>query len=206
MASAVANCLNRTYTHEDINHRTSERLSDQWYRFKRGEKNIDMTEAISFRAGKCDYDEESKICTPKQMKGEIQIKPSEEAQGFFDFQWSTKDRVSGSAVEPIEFILIPGETKWIDIKSAKNGRVLCLLFSTGEKWFFWLQEKHQGNESLNEWSEKDKELLAKLQKLLEFEEEQEEEEEVKEQEQEQEPEKMEIDRQDNEQPKADSNP
>lgn len=155
-----------------------------------------MAEVIKFRAGKCDYDEESKVCTAKPMKGEIQIKPSEEAEGFFDFQWSTKERVAGVSVDPIEFILIPGETKWVDIRSAKNGRVLCLLFSTGEKWFFWLQDKHQGSEESNEWSETDKELLAKLQKLLEFEDEDEE----------QEPEKMEIDHQEEEQPPEDSNP
>lgn len=121
-----------------------------------------MEEPITFRAGKCDYDEQTGICTPKPMRGKITIKASEEAQGFYDFEWSTKERISGVAVEPIEFILIPGETKWIEIKSAKNGRVLCLLFSTGEKWFFWLQEKHAGYESLNEWSDKDKELFAKL--------------------------------------------
>lgn len=175
-----------------------------------------MTETIEFRAGKCDYNEESKICTPKPMKGRIVIKPSEEAQGFYDFKWSTKEKTAGSSVDPIEFILIPGETKWVDIKSSKNGRILCLLFSSGEKWFFWLQDKHVGTESLNEWSQKDKELLAKLQKLLEFEEEEEEEEEVTQPEAE--AEKMDVDQTEDEQkpsenekasdeqPKAASNP
>lgn len=129
-----------------------------------------MTEPIVFRAGKCDYDEQTGICTPKPMKGKIVIKPSEEAQGFYDFEWSTKEKSGSQTVEPIEFILIPGETKWVDIKSAKNGRVLCLLFSTGEKWFFWLQQKHDGGEEANEWSVSDKELLDKLQKLLEYDE------------------------------------
>lgn len=124
-----------------------------------------------FRAGLADFDEDSRICTPKPLKGEIIVKPSEEADGFYDFQWKPIEKVTTGNVEPIELILIPGETKWLTIKSSKSGRIFCLVFSSGEKYFFWLQDKNEGASSLNELSKADKEIVAKLEGILKAEEE-----------------------------------
>lgn len=132
---------------------------------------VKMSEIITFRAGVCEFDYQSKLCTPNPLQGNVLIKPSEEAEGFYDFVWSAKDCSSNSGVSNIELILIPGETKWLHIDSSTNGRVFCLLFSSGEKYFFWLQEKHQTDLPLNELNTKDKQIFDKIQSILAFEEE-----------------------------------
>ncbi|SCU90330.1 LAME_0E08064g1_1 [Lachancea meyersii CBS 8951] len=125
-----------------------------------------MSEILSFKAGVATFDENSKICSPTPIKGEIIVKHSEEAEGFFDFQWKPIEKVASGNVDPIEFILIPGSTKWTHIKSCKSGRVFCLVFSSDEKHFFWLQDKNQNSEQLNELSEADKAIEQKLTELL----------------------------------------
>lgn len=125
-----------------------------------------MAEIIKFRAGVADFDETSKICTPKPVKGEIIVKHSEEAEGFYDLVWKPTEKVASNAVEPIELILIPGTTKWVHVKSSKNGRVFCLVFSSDEKYFFWLQEKNEGSSALNELSAADKAVVGKFEELL----------------------------------------
>lgn len=95
-----------------------------------------MTEILKFRAGVADFDESSNICSPKPIKGEIVVKPSEEAEGFYDLEWNATEKVASGNVEPIELILIPGTTKWVHVKSSKNGRIFCLVFSSDEKYFF----------------------------------------------------------------------
>lgn len=68
----------------------------------------------------------------------------------------------GRELDPISLILIPGETMWVPIKSSKSGRIFALVFSSNERYFFWLQEKNSGNLSLNELSTKDKEIYNKM--------------------------------------------
>lgn len=125
-----------------------------------------MTEILKFRAGVADFDESSNICSPKPIKGEIVVKPSEEAEGFYDLEWNATEKVASGNVEPIELILIPGTTKWVHVKSSKNGRIFCLVFSSDEKYFFWLQDKNQGCSSLNELSTADKAIADKFDELL----------------------------------------
>lgn len=145
---------------------------------------------ITFRAGIATYDEETKMCHPEPMQGTITISPSggeeddeemvedtgaeasdaddDDEMGFWDFQWSTKDRsVSGHhASEPIQLILIPGETAWVHVKSCPDARVFALVFSSNEKYFFWLQEKNPTGLALNELSDKDKTIYDKIVALL----------------------------------------
>ncbi|SCU97625.1 LAFA_0G12354g1_1 [Lachancea sp. 'fantastica'] len=132
-----------------------------------------MTDILKFKAGVATFDETSKICSPTPIKGEIVIKPSEEAEGFYDFQWNPLEKVASGNVEPLEFILIPGSTKWLHIKSCKSGRVFCLIFSSDEQHFFWLQDKNQDSEKLNELSEADKAMVQKFTELLSSEDEEE---------------------------------
>ncbi|SCV02692.1 LAMI_0H02014g1_1 [Lachancea mirantina] len=125
---------------------------------------------LHINAGVADFDESSRICTPKPVKGEINVKASEEAEGFYDFHWQAKEKVAGANLEPIELILIPGETRWVQVKSSKNGRVFCLVFSSGEKYFFWLQDALEGTTKLNELSDADKTVTEKLNDILKVEE------------------------------------
>lgn len=118
---------------------------------------------IKFRAGVCKYNEDSRLCTPIPVQGEIEIKPNEEEElGFWDFEWRPTEKPVGRELDPISLILIPGETMWVPIKSSKSGRIFALVFSSNERYFFWLQEKNSGNLSLNELSTKDKEIYNKM--------------------------------------------
>ncbi|EGA61169.1 Rpn13p [Saccharomyces cerevisiae FostersO] len=118
---------------------------------------------IKFRAGVCEYNEDSRLCTPIPVQGEIEIKPNEEEElGFLDFEWRPTEKPVGRELDPISLILIPGETMWVPIKSSKSGRIFALVFSSNERYFFWLQEKNSGNLSLNELSTKDKEIYNKM--------------------------------------------
>lgn len=147
------------------------------------QKNQTMSAIIvKFRAGLAEFNEDSKLCTPNPLKGEVVVKPSEEAEGFYDFQWKPIEHAANNKTEPIELILIPGETKWTHIQSSKNGRVFSLLFSSGEKYFFWLQDKVDDGSPLNQLSENDKQVAKKIDDVLKVEEEEEEEEEGKEEE------------------------
>lgn len=118
---------------------------------------------IKFRAGVCEYNEDSRLCTPIPVQGEIEIKPNEEEElGFWDFEWRPTEKPVGRELDPISLILIPGETMWVPIKSSKSGRIFALVFSSNERYFFWLQEKNSGNLPLNELSAKDKEIYNKM--------------------------------------------
>ncbi|AJV61261.1 Rpn13p [Saccharomyces cerevisiae YJM1401] len=118
---------------------------------------------IKFRAGVCEYNEDSRLCTPIPVQGEIEIKPNEEEElGFWDFEWRPTEKPVGRELDPISLILIPGETMWVPIKSSKSGRIFALVFSSNERYFFWLQEKNSGNLRLNELSAKDKEIYNKM--------------------------------------------
>lgn len=143
-----------------------------------------MSSVITFRAGIATYNEDTKMCDPKPMQGVITIRPSgqdeddEDAEvgieddygmKFWDFQWKTKDRnvkEDKSLCEPIELILIPGETKWVHVKSCPDARMFALVFSSNEKYFFWLQDKNPAGLKLNELNENDQIIYNKITDLL----------------------------------------
>ena len=149
---------------------------------------------IEFRAGIVEYDEETQMCTPLPVQGRVKIQPTEEEEedmgvggeaddesvGFWQFHWTpTTERYSSSGsssssgngtasdkYEPISLILIPGETAWVHVKSAKGGRVFALVFSSNQKYFFWMQEKNKRPLGPDDLSDKDKEVYERLQKIL----------------------------------------
>ena len=63
-------------------------------------------------------------------------------------------------------ILIPGETKWVHVKSCPDARMFALVFSSNEKYFFWLQDKNPDGLKLNELNENDKIIYDKITSLL----------------------------------------
>ena len=106
----------------------------------------------------------------------------DESVGFWQFNWtpstekynsSSSSGSSGSSngtasekYEPISLILIPGETAWVHVKSAKGGRVFALVFSSNQKYFFWMQEKNKRPLGPDDLSDKDKQIYERLQKIL----------------------------------------
>lgn len=137
-----------------------------------------MSSTIIFRAGIATYNEDTKMCEPKPMQGIVTINPStqddddeenEYGMKFWEFHWSTKDRSvknDKSLCEPIQLILIPGETKWVHVKSCPDARMFALIFSSNEKYFFWLQDKNPDGLKLNELNENDKIIYNKITDLL----------------------------------------
>lgn len=96
--------------------------------------------AIRFNAGKVQYDEDTKRCTPLPHKGYISIVPGADDPDFLQFTWKSKDATAG-AIEPDELVLIPGDVTFKHVKSCTTGRVVALTFlSLGAKHLYWLQD------------------------------------------------------------------
>ncbi|SMN22706.1 similar to Saccharomyces cerevisiae YLR421C RPN13 Subunit of the 19S regulatory particle of the 26S proteasome lid [Maudiozyma saulgeensis] len=123
---------------------------------------------IKFRAGIAEYNEETKLCTPLAGQGMVKIQPNNEGadMGFWDFEWKPLDKTLSGKYEPISLILIPGETAWIPIKSAKGGRVFGLIFSSNQKYFFWMQEKNKKGMAADELSLADQKITERIQTIL----------------------------------------
>lgn len=123
-----------------------------------------MTTEYSLRAGLCSYNDETKECKPIATQGLITLQPNEdEEMGFWEFQWVSTERNKTVTTENISLILIPGETVWKQIKSCKDGRIFALVFSSNEKYVFWLQDKVSVATELND---NDKKFSDKIESLL----------------------------------------
>ncbi|CCC72156.1 hypothetical protein NCAS_0J01770 [Naumovozyma castellii] len=125
-------------------------------------------EGHKIRAGIAEYNEETKLCTPIAIQGEIKIQPNEEEEelGFYDFEWRPLDKLAGKDIEPISLILIPGETNWVPIKSSKNGRIFALVFSSNQRYFFWFQKKNPANMALDALNEEDQKFCDAMNAIL----------------------------------------
>lgn len=123
-----------------------------------------MATEYTLRAGLCSYNEETKECKPIATQGLITLQPNEdEEMGFWEFQWKSTERNRTVGAENISLILIPGETVWRQLKSCQYGRVFALVFSSNEKYVFWLQEKVPVATELNA---NDKRFCDKINSLL----------------------------------------
>ena len=123
-----------------------------------------MTSTLKFNAGKVLYDEESKKCTPLPHKGTITIEPNAHEDSFFDFTWHPK--TSSGNVEPEDFLIIPGDVTFKQVKSCKTGRVFALTFlSSGAKNLYWLQDV--GDEDyLDKLTEKDEKIVKQVTDMI----------------------------------------
>ncbi|CAB4256190.1 similar to Saccharomyces cerevisiae YLR421C RPN13 Subunit of the 19S regulatory particle of the 26S proteasome lid [Maudiozyma barnettii] len=123
---------------------------------------------IKFRAGIAEYNEDTKLCTPLAGQGIVKIQPNSEGadMGFWDFEWKPLDKTLNGKYEPISLILIPGETAWIPIKSANGGRVFGLIFSSNQKYFFWMQEKNKKGLAPDDLSPADQKITERIQTIL----------------------------------------
>jgi len=120
---------------------------------------------IKFRAGRVNYDAEKKLATPEPIQGQITIKQSEEDDSFYSFEWAPKDNVPN--VEKEDLLVIPGDVTWKQVEECKTGRVFALTFlSSGARHLFWLQEVSDDDDNLSALSKKDKDLLAKIEKMF----------------------------------------
>lgn len=123
-----------------------------------------MSKSIRFNAGKVQYDEETNRCMPLPHKGVISIKPSEDDEGFYDFSWSPKTN-SGN-VEKDELLIIPGDISLKRVSSCKTGRVIALTFlSSGAKHLYWFQDLGD-DEELNKFTERDCQIIDKIEEII----------------------------------------
>lgn len=137
---------------------------------------------LRIHAGKVQYDENTKECTPLPTKGVIMMRPSREEVGFFNFKWSP--RSSTSNVESDRLLIIPGDVTFKHVKSCKTGRVVALTFlSSGAKHLYWLQDVGEGTddeEELSKLTEKDQYLINSINEMIQSQEDEEDDDESKE--------------------------
>lgn len=130
---------------------------------------------LKFNAGKVQYDEETKRCTPLPFKGTITILPNADEEEFYDFVWAPKSNTTRS-IEKDELLIMPGDVSFKQVKSCKTGRVFALTFlSSGDKNLYWLQDVGD-EDDLDKLTEKDEKLLKLIQEAITYKEEEEEEE------------------------------
>ncbi|CDK24213.1 unnamed protein product [Kuraishia capsulata CBS 1993] len=124
-----------------------------------------MSAILKFRAGKVQFDDSSRVCTPQPIKGEITVKQSEEGEDFYDFTWSPVDKTPGVSDEVL--LVIPGDVTWKRVEACKTGRVYKLTFlSSGAKNLFWMQDPNDDDDDLSAETSKDKQIYAKLNGLF----------------------------------------
>lgn len=120
---------------------------------------------IKFNAGKVQYDEETKRCTPLPFKGVVSIKPNADEEEFYDFTWTPKSNTTRS-LDKDELLIIPGDVSFKQVQSCKTGRVFALTFlSSGAKNLYWLQDIGDDDE-LDKLTEKDKSLVKSVEELI----------------------------------------
>lgn len=124
-----------------------------------------MVKSVKFNAGKVQYDEETKRCTPLPFKGVVSIKPNSDEDEFYDFTWTPKSNTTRS-IEKDELLIIPGDVSFKQVKSCKTGRVFALTFlSSGAKNLYWFQDVGDDDE-LDKLTEKDKAIIKNIEELI----------------------------------------
>lgn len=125
-----------------------------------------MAPFIKFKAGRVDFDEETKACTPSPVKGEVSISQNEEADSFFNFVWSPRDKTAGE-IESDELLVVPGDVTWKHIQSCNTGRVYQLKFlSSGARHLFWMQDRPEDDDKPENLTPKDIEIAGKIENLF----------------------------------------
>lgn len=125
-----------------------------------------MSTTIKFNAGKVQFDEVTKKCTPLPHKGQVTINPSSTESGFYDFEWSPKSL----GLSKDQLLIIPGDVTLKPVVLCKSGRVMALTFlSSGAKYLYWLQDVGD-DDNLNKFTEKDNKILTSVSELLSYEE------------------------------------
>lgn len=120
---------------------------------------------VRVNAGKVQYDESTKRCTPLPQKGVITIRTSADEESFYDFKWAPKSQSSGN-VEADDLLIIPGDVTFKQVVSCKSGRVFALTFlSSGAKHLYWFQDVGD-DEELNKLTEKDEIVVKKINELI----------------------------------------
>lgn len=118
---------------------------------------------IKFNAGKVQYDEATRRCTPWPNRGTITIQINTDENNFRDFIWAPK---TACQLEEDELLIIPGDVSFKHITTCKTGRVFCLTFlSSGAKYLYWLQDPGD-EEDLGKLTDKDANLLKQIQDIL----------------------------------------
>ena len=95
---------------------------------------------VTFRAGRCTY--ENNTITPLPGKGKVELTVDE--SNILHVVWSPRSSSSSSSSTPaspapLDLIVFPGDAKFSSIP-CPTGRVTLLRFTSGRKVFFWLQE------------------------------------------------------------------
>lgn len=121
---------------------------------------------LSFHAGYADFDESTKMVTPRAGAGKITVTRNPE-EAYLNFSWDPRDGFKPpNELKP--FLLIPGDAQWVHVKQCTTGRVFALKFQSSEKReFFWMQSKTNAQDKKpSSLSVQDKKILETFEKLL----------------------------------------
>lgn len=124
---------------------------------------------LTFNAGYADFNEETKVVTPRAGAGKISvIKDPEEA--YLYFSWEPRDGFQPPEDFPRfeSYVLIPGDAQWIHIKQCTTGRIFSLKFQSSEKReFFWMQSRTDAQDKQpGSLSSQDKEIEVTFNSFL----------------------------------------
>jgi 26S proteasome regulatory subunit N13 len=123
---------------------------------------------IQFKAGRVEYDENTREATPKRGQGTIKVAKNPDDPMLFSFVWEPRGshRTVAGPDERDELLLFPGDAQWVHLKQCTTGRVFALKFkSSSQKHLFWMQSPN-GGDGVNGLSAEDVRIAEDLQKLF----------------------------------------
>lgn len=120
---------------------------------------------VQFKAGRVDYDEETKQATPKRGQGLVKVTKNPDDPSLFSFSWEPRGKNKNA--EKDELLLFPGDASWTHVTECDTGRVFALNFKTsGQRILFWMQSPVDSGKSVNELTSEDNKIGEQLTKIL----------------------------------------
>lgn len=131
------------------------------------------TAALTFKAGRVEYDETTKQATPLAGSGQVIVQRKPDDPMFCSLTWerrATKGKPLGTSTPEEEFeelLLFPGDAEWNHVKECTTGRVFELKFkSSGQRHVFWMQAP-TSDSNLSTLSNEDKTIAEQMKQFLE---------------------------------------
>lgn len=120
---------------------------------------------VQFKAGRVEYDEETKQATPKRGQGLVKVTKNPDDPSLFSFIWEPRGKNKNA--EKDELLLFPGDASWTHVTECTTGRVFALTFKTsGQKLLFWMQSPVESGKPVGELTKDDNKVAEQLAKIL----------------------------------------
>lgn len=133
------------------------------------------SEALTFKAGRVEYDETTKQATPLAGPGQVIVQRKPDDPLFCSLTWERrapkgKSQALGTSAPEEEFeelLLFPGDAEWNHVKECTTGRVFELKFkSSGQRHVFWMQAPTSDSTNISALSNEDKTIAEQMKQFL----------------------------------------